>query len=242
MDLALHTFGNFIVSSAYRVAICQHKKARSCSSSNGLKKGWEVRWSNNVPPKVQHFVWRLCHNSLAARMNLHKRLRTPIFSNPFFYLWNEDANHLFLFCNFAKEVWRQLGFSSSKMLSKATSLLHLFLFISEQCSEDPICLEKIFTILWTIWMARNDLIFSNKSNVTKLLVAHSLHYLHSYLSCQFPADDFLPTSTSRDIKWKPSNIGWMKVNVNVAFTNTAIGYGFIVRDHKVLVLASGLVL
>ncbi|KAL0320278.1 UNVERIFIED_CONTAM: putative mitochondrial protein [Sesamum radiatum] len=60
--------GTFSVSSAYRLAL-QHARQQLPSTSTSHNRedvaaGWSFIWRSHVPPKVQTFVWRACHEAM----------------------------------------------------------------------------------------------------------------------------------------------------------------------------------
>lgn len=82
--------------------------------------------------KVQHFAWRLCHNSLATGDILKKKniqvrstAKTVVGTQklPFIYSCN---------VNFSKEIWEEAGFVKGLARCKASSWL-LFLHELQDC-------------------------------------------------------------------------------------------------------------
>lgn len=46
---------------------------KATSSSTIPNSLWSLLWGSLVPQKVKHFVWKLCHNALPLKKNLHQR-------------------------------------------------------------------------------------------------------------------------------------------------------------------------
>nr|GEY90329.1 RNA-directed DNA polymerase, eukaryota, reverse transcriptase zinc-binding domain protein [Tanacetum cinerariifolium] len=65
-----------------------------------------TRWNRRIPNKVNVFIWKLMLNKLPARVNLDRRdidvgsILCPICMEDV-----ETANHIFLSCNMAKDLW-----------------------------------------------------------------------------------------------------------------------------------------
>jgi hypothetical protein len=98
--------GIFSVKSAYKVFRTNKtisSRSGGATSSNPDPKSalvWNKIWSMQCANKVKHFMWRVCHNSHALRMNLKRRgmdLDTRcVLCNGL----DEDGAHLFLKCKY----------------------------------------------------------------------------------------------------------------------------------------------
>jgi hypothetical protein len=66
--------GLFLVKSAYRIYIHQ-RDGPQLSTSRGEEASftWKKIWQLPCVPRVQHFVWRLAHNSLPVKRNIERR-------------------------------------------------------------------------------------------------------------------------------------------------------------------------
>ncbi|KAL9675304.1 hypothetical protein QQ045_003506 [Rhodiola kirilowii] len=103
--------GQYDVGSGYAVAKLAHMSkmgdAGQCSNSKPLIKFWNTFWklSLNCLEKSKKFGWRCYHNSLAVGANLYIRhLRVPP-ACPLCGFAMETADHVFLKCWWATEVW-----------------------------------------------------------------------------------------------------------------------------------------
>jgi hypothetical protein len=93
----------FSVKSAYKVYIVDRDQNRtngqSGSSSASLAGGdqiWKRLWKVDCPKKMLHFMWRLCHNSLALRVNLKRRgIKLENLCCVLCGRFDEDGAHLF---------------------------------------------------------------------------------------------------------------------------------------------------
>lgn len=70
--------GQFSVSSGYKVAkLCKKKvsgeEGSSSKRENEDRKLWMGIWNMNITKKIQHFIWRVCHNRIPVNVNLRKR-------------------------------------------------------------------------------------------------------------------------------------------------------------------------
>eukprot|EP00253_Pinus_taeda_P033982 PITA_33982 len=124
---------------------------------------WKNVWDSLALPKVNLFFWTLVHNKLLTSDNLEKRNiarphRCVLYSNNF-----ETAQHLFLECNFAKEVWGIILQEFHISLPSQISISELFaswsLLYSQRIPPKSFW-RKIWTALpkyvcWQLWLARN---------------------------------------------------------------------------------------
>ncbi|GJX19569.1 RNA-directed DNA polymerase, eukaryota [Tanacetum coccineum] len=126
-----------------------------------------TRWVKYVPIKINIFAWKVFLDRLPTRSNLQHRdvlvsdLLCPICSSA-----QEDSSHLFFSCRLATDIvrlvcrwwnlsWTLLGsyadwlnwFNSIRLSSKVKDLLEGVLYIT----------------WWSIWMFRNQLLFSSKA-------------------------------------------------------------------------------
>ena len=66
--------GKFIVRSAYKLAVSLFKLGNRGTTSNGslLRKFWKKVWSLPIPPKMHHFLWRACRDTLPTKFKLRR--------------------------------------------------------------------------------------------------------------------------------------------------------------------------
>lgn len=115
-----------------------------------------------IPPCTKTFTWRLIRRALAIGQRAGN-LSSKIQKECSVYNMTENDSHLFFHCSFARAVW----FSGTSPL--ITSQLPqeqdgvqeiLSAIITPETTYDE--LQRILTILWYIWKARNDARFNNK--------------------------------------------------------------------------------
>lgn len=111
-------------------------------------------WKSPAPSKVVAFSWKLLLNKLPTRLNLLRRNCSSPESSVLCVLCNstaESVNHLFLHCEVASEVWknlmRWLGFN---FITPSNLFRHWDCWNGEACNKH-IC--KWFWLIWhaSIW-------------------------------------------------------------------------------------------
>ena len=67
--------GQFTVRSAYKLVVIEFLGESTTGSPNAdtHKIFWRRLWGLNLPNKIKYFTWRVCHNILPTKMNLHQR-------------------------------------------------------------------------------------------------------------------------------------------------------------------------
>ncbi|XP_075662885.1 uncharacterized protein LOC142632332 [Castanea sativa] len=105
--------GNFMVNSAYKVAITSSPNAtmEGVSTNDMTGRFWQTFWSLGIPTKLKTFAWRASHNILPTKVNL---CRCGVIDNATCEacgLAEETSGHLFWDCTKAHEVWMATGIS-----------------------------------------------------------------------------------------------------------------------------------
>ncbi|KAL2924725.1 Methionyl-tRNA formyltransferase [Bienertia sinuspersici] len=70
---------------------------------------WVDLWSTDASPKVRHFVWRLCTNTLPTRALLRHRHLLNEAPCPWCEGLEESIRHMLFECSRVKEFWEELG-------------------------------------------------------------------------------------------------------------------------------------
>lgn len=70
--------GKYTVSSGYKQAKALETRAKGDKGTRartveGDEKLWKGIWNLNINKKIQHFIWRACHNKIPVGVNLRKK-------------------------------------------------------------------------------------------------------------------------------------------------------------------------
>lgn len=112
-----------------------------------------------MPPKVQTFLWRACHEIIPSR---------HIGTNPFCGFCKveiETGAHLFFECPFFSDIWAEPPFSLSQKIPSpnfSTGLCGL----RELVPEDNFALACV--VIWNIWNYRNGVLHESVSGKGRL--------------------------------------------------------------------------
>jgi zinc-binding in reverse transcriptase len=121
---------------------------------------WQIIWRKcKIIPKVVMFIWTACHDGLATAHALHRRI--PAISPRYQRCGeeNEFLTHLLFFRPTSQTVW----FASNLHL-RVNDLLIRFKEVLAQLMgryEGP-DLFLLCNMMWTIWKARNEVLFEGK--------------------------------------------------------------------------------
>ena len=167
--------GAFTTKSGYYAALeeCDDGQFANSTMSNWHRDVWRLP----VAPKVKLFLWKIFQGALSVGERLVAR---HINVDQHCKRCNEieSTNHLLLHCRFAKKVWELAPLSTGFDLRGLVVLAELWPDLCRVVSLPPVGLQAgslVPWILWAIWIARNNLIFNNKTStpeetITKAVV------------------------------------------------------------------------
>ena len=122
---------------------------------------WQVWRNKRLAPRVKTFAWRLIRRALATGARASK-FSKHIAKECSRCGMLETDSHLFFHCTFAKAVWfsTTLGLRTDAYDTTLypSNIIHAML----QIHQPENSVDKIFTLLWCIWKARNDFLFNKK--------------------------------------------------------------------------------
>lgn len=125
---------------------------------------WNTIWKLKTPPKVSIFFWKLVWEVLPTRLFLSQRLRTCDPTCAWCGQTNKSLVHLFWDCELALWAWHYIeSWWSIKhdLLFKSGFSLQYILRLYKPKFVQQIWQIVVTATLWSVWLARNDLIFNN---------------------------------------------------------------------------------
>lgn len=130
-------------------------------------------WRKNIPSKVSFMLWANFHDSLPKRSMLHhRRVEIEDVHCLFCKEHVETADHLFLHCKYAFEVWSYFikAFKVSWVFpSNVKQLFEMWSFnvLYGRCKD--VWWKMIYAVLWHLWKERNSRAFGGREmNVEEL--------------------------------------------------------------------------
>nr|XP_034889198.1 uncharacterized protein LOC118029425 [Populus alba] len=211
-------------------------------------------WKGIVPPKVDIFCWMAIINRLNIRCMLVRRgiLGSSESNCPICLVEVESVDHILLHCHKHWLIWSKIikwwGLvwccpkSFSDMWSQWSSMVH-------GNFQRKAWLMVFFSVAWSLWLLRNDLIFQQKSpdydSIFFLIITRLCLWLKAIHS-DFPysptdlirsADGLLRWSNAHSFRinniWSPPMINSLKWNVDGSSLGKPgpSGIGGVLRNH-----------
>ena len=144
-------------------------------------------WKLKIPLKIKIFLWFLNRKELLTKDNLVKRRWIGCMKCVFCDA-DESAEHLFIKCTFARDIWRLVHFTFNIYPPHSiTNMFGSWLNGIDKASKARIRIG-VAAILWAIWNCRNDIVFNKTTSTHYLQVIHkACFWIHSW-SLLLPAD------------------------------------------------------
>ena len=131
-------------------------------------------WNNWVPLKINFFGWRAVLNRLPTKLELAKRgVTIPSTCCSLCGLVEEDDSHLFIQCNWSKDVWALWSIWTEVELEGVSGVEQLFNLTHASCQspkQKKLLHAVTMVTLWVIWKTRNDLVFNNRRTAPGRLI------------------------------------------------------------------------
>lgn len=190
-------------------------------------------WNVKTSPKTKFFLWKVMRGALPLGVNLKARNINATAMCPFCGQ-EESALHLFFRCTFVKKIWDLAPFKtpiagvSIPSLRAGLEVSKLLIGLPPSgLNEGPL----LPWILWAIWLARNQKIFSNKSASPMDIVTHATSMAREWNLAQ--------ASGEISIKKKSNPVQQTRVDgCSLCFTDAAwaeksraAGYGWIIKHR-----------
>jgi hypothetical protein len=176
--------GNYSVKSGYH-AIMEWKKDKidtATSSHDDEETKWKKLWSLVVPPKQTYLIWRTLNNALPVKENLiYRGIRCEPFCT---YCGTkiETINHLFLDCEWAKQAWFACPLTINMENLRIKTIYDWIDYMVHTAKKED--MQVISTVMYSIWLARNDREFNNKHLPPEEMVSRAMKNLHEYQANQ----------------------------------------------------------
>uniref|UniRef100_A0A803PBD0 Uncharacterized protein n=1 Tax=Cannabis sativa TaxID=3483 RepID=A0A803PBD0_CANSA len=139
-------------------------------------------WGLKLPSKIRIFAWRAYHEALPTAATLQHRHISSTPQCPLCQMHLETINHVFFWCNRARQVWRNWESNINWHLSKTCSFSDFLVYVSSLLQSDKV--ELFITILWCIWKARNADTHSKTPKSAMQIWQFANNYIAEYKKAQ----------------------------------------------------------
>lgn len=153
--------GLYSVRSAYRMLMEQetqerdHGEGRAAHSAANNDPHWLKLWRCKIPPKVRVFWWKVSHDFIPCRANLHRKHIEPIGTCELCGKEDETIFHALTQCTFAINFWEKLRSRTGIKLPRLCPRTW-----TRDLLENYFCKEEdrgvILCGMWWLWLSRND--------------------------------------------------------------------------------------
>ncbi|XP_026383886.1 uncharacterized protein LOC113279410 [Papaver somniferum] len=124
-------------------------------------------WKNGIPPKVSFMFWATFHNSLPTLSMLRYRgMDIQDDKCPFCKKEEETADHIFVCCSFAFEVWYHFikAFRISWVFPNSVKgNFEAWRMNNLQGKSREVWWKVIYVVQWHLWNARNKRVFGGRA-------------------------------------------------------------------------------
>lgn len=220
--------GNYSVRSAYRLLQVQ----KGVWNVNANTDFWKNIWSIKGPPKVLHLIWRAATACLPTKSQLrmkHVQIDSacPVCNNGV-----ESIYHALVQCEGAARCWHIVN----QNIDTHTNMDFAQWLEGIVAGQSGDWKAKVITLCWSIWRARNDLVWNGKRWTSMRIVAKAWEFLSQWKEAQnrnFKVPIQPLVTGDGAVYWAKPRQNTVKITVDAAvFTDQgASGIGVIARDH-----------
>jgi ribonuclease HI len=224
-------YGQYSVKSGYNLMLNTTGK-----NNNSVSEGvWNTMWKIHAPPKVKHFLWRICRDCLPTRTRLQERrvhcpLSCPVCSHHF-----EDDWHIFFMCNDSVQARQTAGLENVI----APRLLHynnVKDVIFDVCTrEDQQVAGAVAVLLWSIWNNRNSCVWNEIKETGRSIGFKAWQVWNEWYSVHHMQQQASSSQQQQQtLEWQKPDTNWYKCNVDAGFHNALnkTSIGWCVRDFR----------
>ncbi|KAL2937830.1 hypothetical protein RDABS01_021279 [Bienertia sinuspersici] len=127
---------------------------------------WVDIWVVNASPKVRHFLWRMCTESIPVRGLLKARHITESASCPWCNTHEESTQHALFECTRAREIWEACD--CNMLLEDRADMSLCDRFMQWKKYGEKACALGGY-IVWNIWWERNRKVFEDITTLTTVI-------------------------------------------------------------------------
>lgn len=218
-------------SGLYCVSTAYHMLMKVEHPHQDLNLNWEWLWKLKLPSNIQFFLWEFCRHVVPIKAVLHVRGVFPSDTCPRCTSIPETLLHCFFTCSHVHPVWQALDLQDYATPLN-TNMGTLLSWVHEAVLSYT---TVVSAILWSLWIARNMLIFENERPLNHVICSR----VYSLINSITRAFDWVPakkhgTRTVRDVAWQGApDDRTVALNVDGSCQgNSGRGsYGGLLRDH-----------
>lgn len=223
------TSGQYTVRSAYTLLQEQKNMWRQEDQTSTWRKTWRIK----APSKVLNFVWRALSNCLPTMVMLRQKNVSVNSLCQICRLGEETVEHILCKCDFANQCWQRI--IPQVQCNDDSSIFQWWEKVLEVCDNEK--RAEVATICWSLWRARNVLIWNKKYTQLNVVIANAKQYLLQWRIAQKnttqPRYPYFAEGDGLEI-WVAPQVDYMKISVDAATfcEYNAYGLGMVARNDK----------
>jgi ribonuclease HI len=233
-------FGVYTVRSAYNMARTEsffvERSKHGGDASSAVEEDtqmWKKLWAISAPGKMKIHLWRFAHDCLPSGVQLCRR-HIPADTGCIHCNLEETAAHAFLFCQYAKEVWREIKPLYNIQLRRkfyTSNKTWVFDFLARASVKERCVLAVGF---WHLWLARNGVRNGEPMKHPHAVAEQIKAYVEMIeLHILSPSPSNRRDTSSSTPRWSPPPEGTVLINVDAALFSLSrrMGIGVVIRNH-----------
>lgn len=219
---ALSKNGTYSVKTSYMLG-------KGCNL-DAFHQAWLEIWSMEASPKVRHFLWRLCTNTLPVRKLLKTRHLIEDAACPWCLQEEETTAHAIFGCSRVKDLWDRCGCTAMKDWETTESMCEL---VASWKNINLKTKQKGVFLAWCIWSERNQKFFENRITPNDVLIERVYRMAEEYGKYTARIYTTLqPKSKSSSKIWCAPPDGIVKINADASLRDEGlVGLGAVARDN-----------
>uniref|UniRef100_A0A803QMW8 RNase H type-1 domain-containing protein n=1 Tax=Cannabis sativa TaxID=3483 RepID=A0A803QMW8_CANSA len=220
--------GGYSVRSAYKM-LQQHNGSWPTA---GADKKWQQLWLLDILAKAKHMLWRALSGCLPTKVQLDTKHVNVDLTCPLCHVDIETISHVLMHCDFAKSCWN----ISAIDFQRGGGTPDFAIWFGEALLKDTLTvMEERAMVTWRIWLARNDILWNNKTTTAFEVVRSARTNLDSWKNAQVQR-----TAPLLNVNYSNGREHWMKpmthkfkINVDGAIfeAENCFGIGCVIRDQ-----------
>jgi ribonuclease HI len=212
------------------------EQSQAGSTNINNNPAWHYLWKQKIPPKHAHLIWKILNHALPVREKLSTR---GVKCSPLCPRCNkglESIDHVFMKCDWAKAIW--FGSPMTINFNNRDNQLSFSNWLANTLtSSDKRSVANITSLIYSMWHARNILIFQEKDIPVSTVIQQALSTSAEYQTMGGSKNPSASSSTTRshgnNTSWNPPTNGVLKLNVDAHPSDDGRwGIGIVLRTEE----------
>ncbi|KAF6175478.1 hypothetical protein GIB67_021968 [Kingdonia uniflora] len=233
--------GILTVKSAHNYSTKEHSCHFADTNTAGTNRfSWDGIWQLQVPLCIQLFLWKVVQEGIPMKFNLWHGTADWDTNCTRCGSETESTAHALFFCTKIHDIWIEsdlaIDFRSWNYSDCIYSIIYRCFLLSQEASNLFSFCSKLSTIMYAIWIYRNELVFERKIQTARETLAKAKRFLI------VNPRNVLPMLNSRPPPFQAETlVGWHVINVDASWfsQDTPGGTSFIIKSHQNLIVCAG---